>query len=303
MELITIKSDKLEAVIAPSLGGSIYSFKYKKDSTWLDIMRPTPQVALEKRDAGGFASFHLIPYSNRIEGGKLKFKGETYSLKTSDEGHSIHGDIMEREWTVLSKTEAELLLSFDSRDFDDMNWPFPFTAKMGFGIKGGMFTTFFNIKNVGDSLMPAGLGTHPYFLKKLTDADDDVYVTLPMLGLYPGNTTIPTGTWITIPPHMDFSKERALDSHQFIDNCFRANKGTTTIRWPGSGVTLSMDADSSFDHLVFFTPLDKSFFAIEPVTNCNNGFNMAEEGIQDTGTVILDPNEKLYGTVLINIEG
>lgn len=303
MDLISIKSDRLEAVICPKLGGSIFTLKYQKDGRWLDIMRPTPHEAMDNKDAGAFASFHLIPYSNRIEGGQLHFKGQTYKLETNDEGHAIHGDTMEREWTVLSKTESELLLSFDSRDFDDISWPFPFTAKMGYGIKGGMFTTFFNIRNEGDGPMPAGLGTHPYFQKKLTDEDDDVYVSLPQKGLYPGNTTIPTGTWVDLSPHMDFTKDRALDRHQFIDNCFRADRGTTTIRWPASGVTLEMDADSNFDHLVFFTPLGKSFFAIEPVTNCNNAFNMADEGIEDTGTVILEPGEKLYGTVLINIEG
>lgn len=303
MDLVTIKSDKLEAVICPELGGSIYSLRYKKDDQWLDIMRPTTKEALENKDAPEFASYHLIPYSNRIEGGRLNFMGKTYQLKINEEGHAMHGDVLNRPFKILSRTESELLLAFDSRDFDDINWPFPFSVKMGFGISGGLFTSFFNIKNEGDEPMPAGLGTHPYFQKKLTDKDRDVYLTLPQVGLYPGETTIPTGTYVDLPANMDFTKERAIDNNQFIDNCFKAKKGPYTINWPGTGVRLQMDADSYFEHLVLYTPLEKDFFAVEPVTNCNNGFNMAEKGIKDTGTVILKAEEKLYGTVLISIEG
>lgn len=303
MELNTLKSDRLEAVICPGIGGSIHSLKYNKNGKWLDVMRPTPQEAVDNRDSGAFASFHLMPYSNRIENGKLVFRGMEYTLRTNEEGHAIHGDVHDKPWKILSATESELLLSFDSRDFDDINWPFPFSCKMGFGVKENMFTMFFSIKNEGDEPAPAGLGTHPYFVKRLTDADKEVLLTLPQKGLYPGNTPIPTGTWIDLPPHLDFTRERALDDNQFIDNCFRAKQSSTIIKWPGTGVRLTMDASSCFEHLVFYTPLNKDFFAVEPVTNCNNGFNMAERGIRDTGTVILNPGEKLYGTVLIIIEG
>jgi aldose 1-epimerase len=57
-----------------------------------------------------------------------------------------------------------------------------------------------------------------------------------------------------------------------------------------------------FKNIVFYTPLGEEFFAIEPVTNCNNGFNMAEQGIRDTGTLYLKPGEEVSGEIRLKVD-
>jgi aldose 1-epimerase len=303
MERLTIKNNFLEAVICPEVGASIEALRYNLKGKWVDIMRPTPQSAVDNKTSGGFSSFHLVPYSNRIENGILRYKGTEYRLKVNNsDGHTIHGVGWEHPWKVLSQNEEEIRVSFDSQEFKQINWPFPFSSTIIFSIKDNIFTMNITIKNQGMETMPAGFGTHPYFSKKLTEQDGRVIVKLPLKGLYPGNTQIPTGHWIQLPPELDFSTERALDDSQFVDNCFRAASGKAVVKWPGSGVIMTMEADKIYENIVFYTPLEESFFAIEPVTNCNNGFNMAEKGIQDTGTLYLKPGEEIGGEIRFKLE-
>lgn len=298
MKSLTIKNNILEAVICPGVGASIQALRYNLNGQWVDIMRATPQSAVDNKASADFSSFHLVPYSNRIENGVLHFNGNTYQLEVnSSDGHTIHGVGWEHPWKLLSHNEEEMSVSLNSRDIENINWPFPFSSTITFSIKDNVFAMNISIKNLGHETMPAGFGTHPYFSKKLTNQDDRVIVKLPIKGLYPGNTTIPTGHWVDLPPELDFSTERAIDEAQFVDNCFRAASGNTMVNWPGSGVIMTIEADDIYENIVFYTPLGESYFAIEPVTNCNNGFNMAEKGIQDTGTLYLKPGEEAAGEV------
>ena len=300
---LTVRNDKLEASVCPGIGASIHSLRYRLNGKWVDIMRPTPREAIDKKEPGSFSSFHLLPYSNRIENGILRYKGKTYRLRTNDAaGHAIHGVARDLPWKVLAVGEKELRFSFDSREHENVNWPFPFSGELTFTVAGNVFTIGIRIRNEGSETMPAGFGSHPYFSKKLTERDDKVVVKLPLKGLYPGDTPIPTGKWIAVPRELDFTAERVMDEHQFVDNCFRAGEGNTVVKWPGSGVTMTMDADPVYENIIFYTPLGKPFFAIEPVTNCNNGFNMAEAGIDDTGTIFLKPGEEAGGDIRIKIE-
>jgi aldose 1-epimerase len=303
MDLLTIRNENLKAAICPEIGASIHSLQYNLNGQWVDIMRPTPQEAVVNKQPGLFSAFHLLPYSNRIENGVLNYNGKVYKLHVNNtDGHTIHGVARDLPWKVVSANKEEMQLSFDSRDFEDVNWPWPFSSKLVFTIKDNLFTMSISIKNEGDETMPAGFGSHPYFSKQLTDKDEKIMVKLPLKGLYPGDTPIPTGKWIPVPEELDFSTERAMDESVFVDNCFRASEGSTTVRWLGSGVTMTMDADPIYENIIFYTPLGQPFFAIEPVTNCNNAFNMAEKGIDDTGAIYLQPGEEASGDIRITIE-
>ena len=302
MELLTIKNEKLKASICPEIGASIHSLCYKFKGQWVDIMRPTPQEAVDQKKPGLFSSFHLLPYSNRIENGVLNYNGMIYNMDINNaDGHTIHGVIRDLPWKLVSNTDEEMMLSFDSGDFENVNWPWSFSGVLTFTLKDNLFTIGISIKNEDDKTMPAGFGSHPYFSKQLTEQDDKLMVKLPLKGLYPGDTPIPTGKWIPVPEELDFSTERVFDENVFVDNCFRASEGSSTVRWLNSGVTMTMDADPIYENIIFYTPKGEPFFAIEPVTNCNNAFNMAEKGIDDTGTIYLQPGEEASGDIVIRV--
>lgn len=300
--LEVLRNEFMELKVCPRVGAGIFSMRYRLGEEWVDVMRPTPYGAVEEGNAGRFACFNMIPYSNRMENAVLRFRGRTYALhRNSPDGHAIHGDVRSRPWKVLYGDDGRIKMGFDSREFDDIAWPFPFYAEIEYALEGEKLTVRMMLKNTGNEEMPGGMGIHPYFMRRLTGQDDAVFLRMPAMGIYPGDTPIPTGGWTQIPQRLDFSRERQL-GFEHIDKCYRAIHAPVIIRWPGSGVVLTMEADEIFKHVILYSPRDNhEFFAVEPVTNCNNGFNMAEEGVDDTGTVYIKPGEVLAGSIAIQL--
>ena len=301
-KLVVLENQYLRTKISPVVGGSIFSFQYNLDSNWVDVMRPTPQAALDNNEPGNFSSFTMLPYSNRIENGVLNFLGQAYQLEINHpSNHAIHGDVRTRTWKIKEQTNTKLVLTFDSQDYPDISWPFPFIAQADFGLEDTKFITKLSILNNSDQEMPAGFGIHPYFVRQLTAADDQVLVELPTKGIYPDQEQIPTGPWQAVPEELDFSQEKELTT-KFIDKCYRSGNNSAYIKWVKSGVKLDFLWDDIYQHLILYCPKDdQRYFAIEPVTNCNNGFNMAEKGISDTGTVYLQAGQKLAGKIELKI--
>src|SRR5690606_5151104 len=109
------------------------------------------------------------------------------------------------------------------------------------------------------------------------------------------------GTYVDVEDRLDFSQGKEL-TEDFLDNCFAIGEDDIVITWPGSGVRVTMKKDNIFGHGIIYCPLDnKDFFAIEPVTNCNNGFNMEEQGTENTGTIHMAPGEVIEGNIEIHI--
>ena len=56
-------------------------------------------------------------------------------------------------------------------------------------------------------------------------------------------------------------------------------------------------ADTIYEHLIAYAPPEQPFFAVEPVTNANDGFNLFEQGIAGSGVFVLEPGEQQSGTI------
>jgi len=303
LDLLTLENHCLKVVISPKVGASIYSFQYFINGQWVDVMRPTPETALKANEPGKFSCFNMIPYSNRIAHGILLHRAHTYRLaiNTAD-GHSIHGEVRSRPWQVIKHTPNMMELEFLSPDYQDISWPFWFKARLKYELVENQFFVTTCIENISDQEMPVGMGIHPYFVRKLTAVDDQVLVQIPVIGVYPGETPIPTGKWVEVPEELDFSQTKILTT-AFIDKCFRVASQPAVLTWVNSGVCLKLEWDEVFKHLILYCPQgDERYFAVEPVTNCNNGFNMANQGIEDTGTIYLEPGERLVGTIKLSLE-
>ncbi len=299
-DLVTLENRRIQAKIAPGIGGSLYSLKRRINEEWIEVTRPTPESALNDADPGSFASFVMIPYSNRIANGLLRFAGCEHQLRINNaDGHTIHGDVRSRPWTITEQTDRNLILQFNSAEFPDINWPFPFKSQLEHRVEGEALVISMAVKNKGDSRMPVGMGIHPYFRRALVP-DDEVTLQVPIQGVYPGDSPIPNGPWQPAPAWMDFSSPRKL-GREFIDNCFRSTGHQNVISWSQSGVSLLMDHDAVFQHVIVFCPENKDYFAVEPVTNANDGFNLAERGVEDTGTYVLEPDEVFSGSITLSI--
>src|SRR6478736_4825963 len=87
-ELVSISDGIATVEIAPAAGGALASYRWRQNGSVVDWLRPADPAAINSRDAGAMACFPLVPYSNRIRGGRFEFAGRTVELPTSpDDPH------------------------------------------------------------------------------------------------------------------------------------------------------------------------------------------------------------------------
>lgn len=151
--------------------------------------------------------------------------------------------------------------------------------------------------------MPAGVGWHPYFNRTLTSKDEPVYLHFELDGAYPdaNDTRIPSGPLQPLAAHQNFSQVRTLDADNFLDTCCYGFDGGS-IAWPKSGVRLRLDATEACKHLILYNPTGTSYFAVEPVTNANNGVNLLAQNDSTCGTLALQPGEVLTAECTLSLE-
>jgi aldose 1-epimerase len=125
----------------------------------------------------------------------------------------------------------------------------------------------------------------------LPGSTGEVELRLNVGGVYPGDTPLPAGSAVPIHHDQDFSSQRPLDVE--LDHCFRGWSRHAVINWPGSSITANIQADPGMEHVILYSPKGESFFALEPVTNANDGFNLFARGDRNCGVVVLQPGETL----------
>lgn len=295
MTLVRLESDRLRLDVDPQIGGSVLGFEAHVGRDWIPILRPSRQPLTRSSDA---SSFTLAPYSNRIRDGVFRFEGRSFRLSHAEK-HAIHGDVRDRPWHVVRRSKEELALEIRSAEFADFNFPFSSRCEARFALEGDALVMALRLTNASGETMPAGCGFHPYFRRALCERDV-VEIALRVSGVYPGATPLPDGPPVPVSASQRFSTLRPLDVA--LDHCFAGWDGRALVRWPASGVTLRLEATPRFSHVVLYSPPGEPFFALEPVTNANDGFNLLADGQQETGVVVLAPGEALEAAVTLTLE-
>jgi len=117
------------------------------------------------------------------------------------------------------------------------------------------------------------MGWHPYFVREIDGAQPEL--TLPVAGVFPdaNGDCLPDGAAVSLPAELDFRKARRLDPDQRIDCCLSGLQGDVRIAWPEARIALTLSSSENCRFLVLFNP-DMPHFAVEPVTNANDGVNL-----------------------------
>ncbi len=301
MQLLELHNAYWQSGILPSTGASIAYGRIAHEGRWVDLMRPT---APENWDNSSHcASFLLIPWSNRIRDGVLLFEGETYRLRTErDDGTARHGDVRNRPWQVLAHDALHARLAFDSADHPDINFPFHFSAEVVYRLDGRDYIWEITVHNRDTRRFPLGFGHHPYFLRAPDGADNAVQLSVPYNQQYTLTNAMPDEAAGPLKPEMDFRHLRPLGD-TILDDLFTDKTPDIPLRlvYPAWRKALHMTADAIFSHLILFAPPQKPFFAVEPVTNANDGFNLYAKGIPNSGVHVLEVGASLGGRVVWSI--
>jgi len=252
---LELRSGPLRLVLRPDLGGSIAGL-WRDD---LAVMRSTEGPALTGSRQG--ASYPLAPYSNRLGYRRFRWLGHDHTTGPNfdDNPHSLHGVAWQRPWEVVSSSDSQAELAYSHSP--DADWPFAFVVKQRFVLTPEALEVHLAFTNTAAQPQPVGLGWHPYFPKRsrsrlhieLSDRWDSDASGLP-------TRRVPQ-------PGIDSDV-----AHLAFDNCFEGWRGSAQLR----DEKLSLRLSSSLPYLVVFTPPEKPYYCVEPVSHVSNAIHMAD---------------------------
>jgi aldose 1-epimerase len=264
--------------LRPDLGGSIAGL-WHRDAP---ILRGVEPAALTASRMSG--SYPLVPYSNRLGYRHFRWKGVEYTTQPNfeDNPHSLHGVGWLREWEIVSSSTVEVVLRY--RHSADGDWPFDFEASQYFTLTPQSMNVQMVFTNTAAVAQPAGLGWHPYFPKR---ARSRLHIEL-------------SDRWETDATQLPVRKvaQPGIDSdvaHLDFDNCFERWTGPARIR----DEKFSLQLSSSLPYLVVFTPQDKDYFCVEPVSHVSNAIHMADPAAHGLRTV--QPGETMDAWMKLDI--
>ncbi|HEX6979631.1 MAG TPA: aldose 1-epimerase [Alphaproteobacteria bacterium] len=291
--MIGLDTDRIRVELAPAVGGAIARFDCKDAGRSVEMMRGASVDGLRQGDPRAMASFPMIPYCGRIRNATFGFDGHTYTLARNfgDAPVSIHGNAWQRSWAVeaAESTTARLRLEHDPADAPG-EWPFRYRARQSFAVSRDMLEVTIELTNLDRRPMPAGFGLHPYF-----PCTPEAKLTASVAGMWESDASLIPKRHVPIRPVFG----RVADLN--LDACFTGWNGRATIEWPERSLGLEIEADPVFGNLVVYTPPNRDFFCVEPESAVPDAFNLAADGVTETGAVVLAPGETCAGRVRFRV--
>jgi len=246
-------------VASPARGGSILSFTWRGEA----VMRETTGTGILD-----VACFPLVPFSNRIAGGRFRWLGREVALPLNqpdvEPAHPIHGYGWLAEWAVIDVAEDRLVLSH-ARTGDA--WPWPYRADLTYALDAGGLTARLALTNCGDEAMPAGLGFHPYFPRTAQTR---------YIGLH-------RTRWLGEGNPLPASREQRAEAADWWegqpvatrpqDTIYAGREGPLRIVWPERSMTVVIEPSPNLPLTAVYVPGDADWFCAEPVNHLTDAVN------------------------------
>ena len=288
-DLVTLRAGRLEAAIAPAVGGCLAAVDFLAPEGRVAVLRGEPRVPANVLAA---ASFPLVPYVNRIRGGAFRFCGREIALEPNmpPDPSPLHGQGWLSGWDVTARSDgaAELRLLHRAGE-----WPWEYEAVQHIALDPGGISIVLSCTNRSAEPMPCGLGHHPYF-----------HCT--------GETRLDTGVecaWTIDDKVLPVERVPArgrYDLHdrpvcgQDLDNGFGGWSGQARITTPGLPFALEMSSPEA-RYFQLYSPAAGGLFVAEPVSHANAALNEPEESWSEHGLRILQTGATMTLSMRIEI--
>ena len=285
--LVELRHGARRVLLAPHIGGAIAAFDETRDGRVIDWLRPATSAALAARDPLGMASFPLLPYCNRIRDARFTFDGAQVDLSGDGNAfaHALHGNAWRLPWRVKDMSEACACLQFLHEPSNEAahRWPFAYEATQDIALDADRLTVTISARNLSDRPMPFGMGHHPYYPRtratRIRARVAAMWHSTPDL--------LPTHAG----PHpcVDaMASDEGMSADAFdLDNNFAGWARRATIAWPDEGRSITLEADTPFDHMVVYAPAaHPELLCVEPVSNVADWINLDVDRAMKGGVVL-----------------
>ncbi|MFJ9384733.1 aldose 1-epimerase [Peribacillus sp. NPDC101481] len=280
---IKFGNEKVEAILAPSLGSNLLSFKYKQKD--IEVLR-TPVSLEEYKKAPILYGMPILFPPNRIEAGQFTYKGIVYRfpVNETEKFNHIHGFLHDKPWKVCKKEvngkEIVINTEFSSSEFDlKDSFPQDITVNMSLILRDESLDIQLEITNKGNDPFPWGAGYHTVFNFPFGPGGklEDCRISLPVNKHWELNErSLPTGaiheTADTLEIQNGFSLEGRLFDDLFGYDEERALENECILTDQEAGIQVIYHADQHFKFWVLFN--QEGFACPEPYTWVTNAPNL-----------------------------
>lgn len=104
----------------------------------------------------------LIPWPNRLGGGRYSFDGQDYQLPLTEpeRGNAIHGLLRWRNWHPAERSTNRVVMAV--RSYPQPGWPFALEVSVAYSLDDEGLLVETRALNIGPGPCPFGSGQHPY---------------------------------------------------------------------------------------------------------------------------------------------
>jgi aldose 1-epimerase len=231
----------------------------------------------------------LLPWPNRIDGGRYTFEGQSYQLALTEplRGNAIHGLTRWSHWRPVERSAARVVLEhlLDPQP----GYPFSLSLRLHYELTPQGLTVRTSVSNTGVARCPFGVGFHPYFSCEPEGARiDGSRLTVPARECVLTDARgIPTGSAPVDGTSFDFRRAQSI-GELALDHAFasleRDPDGRARVELASADQRrrLTLWLDESYRYVQVFTgdtlpPAERRLgVAIEPMTCPANAFSSGE---------------------------
>ena len=255
----------------------------------------------------GAAGQLLVPWPNRIDGGRYTVAGTEYQLDLSEPkaGNAIHGLGRWASWQLARHDRHAVTLRQEL--LGRTGYPFCLEMEVEYHLSDTGLRVSVTTRNVGAHAAPYGTGSHPYLTAGAATVDE-CELTLPVARWLPTDERgIPAGPAQDVAGGaLDFRTARQIGTAR-LDHAFtgldRDGQGRAWARLASNGTEVALWAGPDYRWLQVFTgdtlgaAHRRRAVAIEPMTCPPNAFATG------TDLIMLDPGASVTHTWGIQVTG
>ena len=228
------------ATFDPADGGRLSSFRVGDHEL----------LVAQGKDVFHSGSFVIAPWVGRLRDARLNYDGAQYRFSANSGPHALHGLVTDRPWQVTGDGELSVELGDP--------WPWPCRVVQRAELSPGRAT--FRIEVHARADMPAAVGWHPWFVRRLAGTPASAALELEVE---------PGLMWANDLAGLPSGKLTAPASRPW-DYCFRNLRAEPLVRWPGE---LELTVGSDCEDWVIYD-MEDAGVCVEPWTAPANSLNM-----------------------------
>jgi len=240
----------------------------------LPVTVDNPPDALPPKSSGAV----LLPWPNRIAGGRYRFDGVDYQLPLTEpaNGNATHGLVRWVRWNLGRQDASSVTLVHDL--VPQTGYPFPLRLEVTYSVGEDGLQVRLEAVNTGSVPAPFGAGCHPYL--DLGDHDyDTAELLIPAAAMIETDShQIPAGSRPVEGSRYDFRTLRPIGGLRLDQGYAGLTGSVAVLRTERRTVELHWDA--AYRYLQVFTPPSilpgRTAVAIEPMSCPADAFNSGE---------------------------